>query len=69
MIEKYLCIFRVVNNFITVGDDGKTPAMRLGFAQRPCSYDDILWDGERIPQPKRVRRKGNSTLKIPRVAA
>ena len=69
MIEKYLCIFRVVNNFITVGDDGKTPAMRLGFAQRPCSYEDILWDGERISQPKRERRKGNSTLKIPRVAA
>ena len=50
MVEKYLCIFRVVNNFIVVGTDGKTPAMRLGFAQRPCSYEGILWDGERIPQ-------------------
>ena len=69
MVEKYLCIFRVVNNFIVVGADGKTPAMRLGFAQRPCSYEDILWDGERVPQPKRVRRKGKSTLKLPRVAA
>ena len=69
IVEKYLCIFRVVNNFIVVGTDGKTPAMRLGFAQRPCSYEDILWDGERIPQPKRVRRKGKSTLKLPRVAA
>ena len=59
----------MVNNFIVEGTDGKTPAMRLGFAQRPYSYEDILLDGERIPQPKRVRRKGKSTLKLPRVAA
>ena len=26
LVEKYLCIFRVVNNFIVVGTDGKTPA-------------------------------------------
>ena len=69
MVEKYLCIFRVVNNFIVVGTDGKTPAMSLGFAQRSCSFEDILWDGERVPQPKRVRRKGKSTLKLTRVAA
>ena len=69
MVEKYMCIFRTANNFITVGDDGKTPAMRLGFTNKPCSFEDILWDGERIPKPKRVRRKGKSTLKLPRAAA
>ena len=69
MVEKYLYIFRVANNFIVVGTDGKTPAMCLDFAQRPCSYEDILWDGERTPQPKGERRKGNSTLKLPRDAA
>ena len=34
MLEKYLTIFRSMNNFVFVGDDGKTPAMRLGFARR-----------------------------------
>ena len=58
-VEKYLCIFQLVNNFIVVGTDGKTLTMYLGFAQRPCSYENILWDGERIPQPKRCGAKGN----------
>ena len=58
MLEKYLTIFRSMNNFVFVGDDGKTPAMRLGFAKQPLTYDDILWPGQRIPQRKRRRRKG-----------
>ena len=33
MLEKYLTIFRSMNNFVFVGDDGKTPAMRLGLYQ------------------------------------
>ena len=31
MTEKYLAIFRADNNFVIVGVDGMTPAMRLGF--------------------------------------
>ena len=60
MVQKYLTIFRVVNNFVVVGEetDGKTPAMRLGFANRPLALEDILWPGQRVPRPKRVRRKG-----------
>ena len=58
MVQKYLDIFRVVNNFIHTGKDKRTPAMRLGFADRPFSYADVLWPGERIPRPKRTRRKG-----------
>ncbi len=61
MVLKYLDIFRVVNNFIHTGSkDGATPAMRLGFADRPLSYADILWPGERIPRPRRSRRKGRA---------
>ena len=49
MIGKYLTIFRTVANFVSVGLDGKTPAMRLGLAKQPLTYEDILWPGERAP--------------------
>ena len=42
------------------GADGATPAMRLGFADRPLEYADLLWPGEKIPTPKKVRRKGRA---------
>ena len=59
MVQKYLTIFRAVNNWVHVSDkDGKTPAMRLGFARKPLAYEDILWPGQRVPRPKRSRRKG-----------
>ena len=57
MVQKYLTIFRAVNNFIQVGGDGKTPAMRLGFTKAPLEYEDILWPGQRVPRPKRSRRR------------
>ena len=57
MVQKYLTVFRTVNNFIQVGDDGLTPAMRLGLADRPLSYGDILWpEHGRPPQRARSRR-------------
>ena len=68
MLEKYLTIFRSMNNFVFVGDDGKTPAMRLGFTKQPLTYDDILWPGQRIPQRKRRRRKGKVIPGLRRVA-
>ena len=58
MLETYLTIYRTVHNFVFVSDNKKTPAMRLGFAREPLKYEDILWPGERVPRPKRVRRKG-----------
>lgn len=58
MVQTYLTIFRVVNNFILVGKDKCTPAMRLGFIKKPLRYEDILWPGQRVPRPKRKRRKG-----------
>ena len=68
MLEKYLTIFRSMNNFVFVGDDGKAPAMCLGFAKQPLTYDDILWLGQRIPQRKRRRRKGKVIPGLRRVA-
>ena len=59
MIGKYLTMFRAVANFISVGTDGKTPTMRLGFAMQPLTYEDILWPGEtaaRPPQGKAAQR-------------
>ncbi len=60
MVRKYLDIFRVVNNFMHTGKDDATPAMRLGFAKRPLAYADVLWPGEKIPLPRRTRRKGRA---------
>ena len=60
MVQKYLDVFRAVNNSVHTGADGATPAMRLGFADRPLSYADILWPGESIPKPRHTRRKGRA---------
>ena len=70
MIGKYLAVLRTVANFIGVGLDGKTPAMRLGLAKQPLTYEDILWPGETAPRPRCVRRKGRrlSGLRGPRRA-
>jgi len=58
MLGKYLTIYRAVNNFILTGDDGRTPAMRLGFERKPLTFEDLLWPDQRIPRPRRSRRKG-----------
>ena len=58
MVQTYLTVFRVVNNFILVGEDGRTPAMRLGITKKPLEYEDILWPGQQVPRLKRRRRKG-----------
>ena len=58
MVQTYLTVFRVVNNFILVGKDSKTPAMRLGITKKPLCYEDVLWPGQRVPRPKRSQRKG-----------
>ena len=58
MVGKYLTVFRTVANFISVGTDGKTPAMRRGFAKQPLTYEDILLPGERAPRMRQSRRKG-----------
>ena len=51
MLQQYLDLFRTAHNFCHPGRDGKTPAMRLGLADKPLSYDDVLWPGEIPPAP------------------
>ena len=58
MLEKYVTIFRAVNNFVFVGDDGATPAMRIGFAKAPLDFADLLWPGQRVPRHRQRLRKG-----------
>ena len=59
MVRKCLTVFRAVNNWVHVSErDGKTPAMRIGLANKPLEYEDLLWPGQRVPRPKRSRRKG-----------
>ncbi len=62
MVEKYLTIFRAVDNFVFVGDDGMTPAMRLGFTREPLGFEDLLWPGQRVPRPKGARRRGKKAV-------
>ena len=62
MPTKYLTIFRAVNDFAFVGEDGRTPAMRLGFAKEPLDFEDIVWPGQRAPRPKRVQRRGKKAI-------
>ena len=58
MVEQYQSLLRVYHNFIKLGKDKKTPAMRLGLAKRPLEFDDVLWPGQQIPRAPRRRRKG-----------
>jgi transposase-like protein len=41
-IVKLLSLLRTFTNFILVGADKKTPAMRLGLADRPYTYDEVI---------------------------
>ncbi len=40
--EQVLNIFRVYYNFFLVGEDGKTPAMRIGIATKPATASEIF---------------------------
>ena len=42
-VIKVLDIMRTVHNSILIGKDGKTPAERLGLAQAPLDYEDIIY--------------------------
>lgn len=43
MIVKLLGIFRVYYNYVAVGEDEQTPAMRLGLAKGPIRPEDIIY--------------------------
>ena len=42
-VAKILDIMRTAHNYILTGKDGKTPAERLGLAQAPLDYEDIIY--------------------------
>lgn len=43
MVGKLLDIFRVFYNFVEVGKNKQTPAMRLGLAKGKLSVEDIIY--------------------------
>ena len=43
MVTKMLDIFRVFYNFVEVGKDKDTPAMRLGLAKGGVSMEDVIY--------------------------
>lgn len=42
VVEKILEIYRVFYNYVKIGDDGQTPAMRLGVAKGPVKLEKIF---------------------------
>jgi hypothetical protein len=53
VLVKVLGIFRTYFNYCEVGQDGKTPAMRLGLARGPVAPEDIIYF---TPEPPARRR-------------
>lgn len=43
IIQKLLDIYRVYYNYVKVGQDKQTPAMRLGLARSPIKMEDIIY--------------------------
>jgi hypothetical protein len=43
MVVKLLDIYSVYYNYVEVGEDGKTPAIRLGLAKCKVDVEDILY--------------------------
>ena len=61
IIQKLLDIYRVYYNYVAVGEDKRTPAMRLGLAMGPVKLETILYFdslASRLPEarPKPRRR-------------
>jgi transposase-like protein len=48
VVEKLIEIYRVYYNYVKKGEDGQTPAMRLGFARRPIKVETILYFSEKM---------------------
>lgn len=42
VVQRIMGLFRVIYNYCLVGKDGKTPAMRLGLAEKPIAHHEIL---------------------------
>ena len=42
-VMKVLDIFRVFYNYVGMGEDGQTPAMRIGLAKGKVELEDIIY--------------------------
>jgi len=60
-IQQLLDIHRAYYNFVKVGNDGKTPAMRLGLARGPVRIEDILYLNRFLARPKSKKSKFGMT--------
>lgn len=45
VLQKLLDIYRIYYNYCEVGEDKKTPAMRLGLAKGPVKVEQIIYFG------------------------
>lgn len=54
-LSRLMEVFRTYFNYCEIGDDKKTPAMRLGLAKGPISPEDILYF---VPEPQPRQRSG-----------
>ena len=58
MVTKLLDIYRVMHNFVEVGRDRKTPAMRLGLAAVAATPEDIIYlPGKAPASPQKGKRR------------
>jgi len=68
VLVKMVEIFRTYFNYCEVGEDGKTPAMRLGLAKGPISSEDIIYYQPPLPERRRAPAKPQeAALPQPRV--
>lgn len=61
VLVKVLSIFRTYFNYCEVGQDGKTPAMRLGLAKGPIAPEDIVYFSPMQPARRRARQSAHVT--------
>jgi transposase-like protein len=59
VLVKLLAIFRTYFNYCEVGDDGRTPAMRLGLARGPVAPEDIIYFVPEQPERQRASAASN----------
>ena len=64
-LAKLLEIFRVYFNYCEVGEDKKTPAVRLGLARGPVASEDILYFTPEEPERQRAPRTTRPKEKSP----
>lgn len=65
VLVKVLGIFRTYFNYCEVGQDGKTPAMRLGLAKGPIAPEDIVYFQPAPPARRRARTVNPNQDEVP----